>query len=360
MGFLGMTGLRWFVQMNKKVTMKDISEIVGVSKVTVSKVFNNRDDISEEVKEKVLKVADELGYRYNPGVKTLKTGVTRNIGVIVSKLFFERYEDFYVHIFKNLVQEAERKRYNLILSVARKDQISALELPNICKEHKVDGLVILGELPREYVQEMMKYRMPIVLVDFTIKDMEIDSIVTNNFEASYSATKYLIGMGHRSIGFVGNIKTTKSIMDRYLGYCKAMYEHDLELKEEYIIKERDDDKNELDYELSEDLPTAFVCNNDKAAYDLIKKLKAKGMDVPRSCSVIGFDDVAHSIFSDPKITTMRVRKDAMAEYAINRIIAQLENKKLAAEKIIIDADLVERDSVMELTETETGGGASVR
>jgi len=336
--------------MQKKVTMKDISEIVGVSKVTVSKVFNNRDDISEEVKAKVLKVADELGYRYNPGVKTLKTGVTRNIGVIVPKLFFERYEDFYVHIFKNLVQEAERKRYNLILSVARKHQVNALELPNICKEHKVDGLVILGELPKEYVQEMLKYRMPIVLVDFTIKDLEIDSIVTNNFEASYSATKYLIGMGHRRIGFVGNIKTTKSIMDRYLGYCKAMYEHDLELMDHYIIRERDDDKNELDYELPEDLPTAFVCNNDKAAYDLIKKLKAKGIDVPGSCSVVGFDDTAHGIFSDPKITTMRVRKDAMAEYAINRIIAQLENKKLNAEKVIIDADLVERDSVRKLPE----------
>jgi len=331
--------------MNKKITMKDISEIVGVSKVTVSKVFNNRDDISEEVKEKVLRVANEMGYRYNPGVKTMKTGVTRNIGVIVSRLFLERYEDFYVHIFKHLLQQAERSKYNLILSLVQKHQIQEMDLPNICKEHKVDGLVILGELPEDYIREMLKYRMPIVLVDFSFRDLDVDSIVTNNFEASYFATKYLIDKGHRRIGFVGNIKTTKSIMDRYLGFCKAIYEHDLDLNEDYIIKERDDDKNELDYELQDDLPTAFVCNNDKAAHDLIKKLKAKGVRVPESCSVIGFDDAAHSVFSDPKITTIRVRKEAMAEYAVNRIISHLGDKQLKSEKVVIDADLVERDSV---------------
>ncbi|GAA0317028.1 LacI family DNA-binding transcriptional regulator [Bacillus carboniphilus] len=331
--------------MNKKVTMKDISDIVGVSTVTVSKVFNNRDDISEEVKNKVLQVADQLGYRYNPGVKTLKTGVTNNIGVIASDIFLERDENFYVGIYKHLLQVADEHQYNLILSVVSDNQIEDLTLPTICKEYKVDGLVILGEFPEDYIKEMMKYQLPIVLVDFTIRDLDIDSIVTNNFEASYLATNYLINKGHKEIGFIGNIKTTKSIMDRYLGYCKAIYEHDLDLNDEYIIKERDDHKNEIDYELGEELPTAFICNNDKAAYDLIKKLQAKGKNVPETCSVIGFDDVTHSVFSDPPITTMRVRKDEMAEYAINRIITHLNNKNTPSEKIIIDADLVERESV---------------
>jgi LacI family transcriptional regulator len=328
--------------------MNDISEIVGVSKVTVSKVFNNRDDISEEVKRKVLQVAEELGYRYNPGVKTLKTGITHNFGVIVTKIFLERYEDFYVNIFKNLMLQAEQHRYNIIPNIVRKAQIDALELPHLCKEHRVDGLVILGELPRPYIQEMMKYNIPMVLVDFTIRDLEVDSIVTNNFEASYFATNYLIEKGHKHIGFVGNIKTTKSIMDRYLGYCKAIYEHDLELKDEFTIKERDDESNELDYDLPDELPTAFICNNDKAAYDLIKKLNTKGISVPEACSVIGFDDVAHSIFSDPKITTMRVRKDTMAEFAIKRLLSHIENKHLTVEKAVISADLVERDSVSSL------------
>ncbi|WP_413377284.1 substrate-binding domain-containing protein [Alkalihalobacillus sp. 1P02AB] len=335
--------------MSKKVTMQDISDIVGVSKVTVSKVFNNRNDISDEVKEKVLKVADELGYRYNPGVKTLKTGITNNIGVLVSELFLEKDENFYVNIFKHLYQAAEENQYNLFLSVVRKSQLKVLELPNICKEQKADGFVILGELPEEYIQEMMKYDLPIVLVDFTMRDLELDSIVTNNFEASYMATNYLISKGHREIGFVGNMKMTKSIMDRYLGFCKAMFEYDLEVKEKYMIKERDDEKNEIDYKLGDDLPTAFICNNDKAAYDLIKKLQANGKSVPGTCSVIGFDDVTHSIFSEPKITTMRVRKDTMADYAISRIIAKLKDKEISTEKISIDADLIERESVRGLS-----------
>lgn len=301
------------------------------------------------MKEKVLKVAEELGYRYNPGVKTLKTGITQNIGIVVSDLFLESDENFYVNIYKHLYQVAEEKQYNIILSVVWANQIKNLEVPNICKEHKVDGLVILGELPEDYiVNGIMNYEIPIVLVDFSIRDLDLDSITTNNFEASYMATNYLIGKGHREIGFVGNIKLTKSIMDRYLGYCKAMMENDFEVKEHYIIKERDDEKNLIDFEFGDILPTAFICNNDKAAYHLIKNLQEKGMSVPQDCSVMGFDDVSHSIFSDPKITTMRVRKEKMAEFAINKIIKHINKKTSSIEKIIIDADLVERDSVKEL------------
>lgn len=331
--------------MAKRVTMQDISKIVGVSKVTVSKVFNNRDDISEEVRQKVLQVADELGYRYNPGVKTLKTGVTNNIGVIVSELFLERDEYFYINIYKHLYLAAESEQFNIILSVIRNTQISDLELPNICKENKIDAAVILGEFPEEYVKEIIRYQIPVILVDFTIRDLEIDSIVTNNFDASYLATNYLINKGHREIGFVGNIKTTKSIMDRYFGFCKAMYEYDLEINEDYIIRERDDFKNEIEYELGKEIPTAFICNNDKAAFDLIKKLQSQGVNVPEDCSVIGFDDVIHSTFSEPKITTIRVRKEEMAIFAVNRIIKRLKNKNISAEKVIIDADLIERESV---------------
>jgi LacI family transcriptional regulator len=339
--------------MNKKVTMQDISDVVGVSKVTVSKVFNNRNDISDEVKQKVLKVAEELGYRYNPGLKTLKTGITHNIGVIVSEVFLERDENFYVNIYKHLYPVANENNYNLILSIVNKEQIKKKDLPNICKEYKVDGLVILGELPEEYIREMMKYDLPIVLVDFSFRDLELDSIVTNNFEATYLATNYLIEKGHTQIGFIGNIKTTKSIMDRYLGFCKAIYEHDLEINESYLLKERDDDQTEIDYHLPPSLPTAFICNNDKAAYDLIKKLKHHNIQVPNDCSVIGFDDVTHSIFSNPKITTMRVRKDEMAEYAIKRILEHINNKdkNISTEKVIIDADLIERESVIEKRES---------
>lgn len=331
--------------MKKKVTMDDIAKIVGVSKVTVSKVFNGRYDVSEEVREKVLKVADELGYRYNPGVRTLKTGLTNNVGIITSEVFLENDENFYTGIYKQLHITAAKHEMNLILSIIRENHIRDLELPNICKENKVDGIVILGEFPEEYIQEIMRYDIPLVFVDFTIRDLEVDSIVTNNFDASYFATNYLIQKGHKKIGFVGNIKTTQSIMDRYLGYCKAMIENDLEINEEHIIKERDDLKNEIDFELGEDLPTAFICNNDKAAYVLIKKLQAKGIHVPDSCSVIGFDDVIHSIFSEPKITTMRVRKEEMAEFAINRLIKRAKDNNIPAQKVIIDADLIERESV---------------
>ncbi len=331
--------------MKDKVTMKDISDIVGVSKVTVSKVFNNRNDISEQLREKILKVADDLGYRYNPGIKTLKTGITNNIGVLVSQVFLERDENFYSNIFKKIYISAIEEDYNVILTVINNTQESNCELPIICKEHKIDGLVILGQIAEFYIQEIMKYGFPIVLVDFTYRNLELDSVVTNNFEASYFATNYLISKNHHNIGFVGNIKNTKSIMDRYLGFCKALFEHDLEVDEDFIIKDRDDNKNEIDYDIPKNLPTAFVCNSDKAAYVLIKKLKTNGYNIPDDCSIMGFDDVTHSIFSEPKITTMRVRKEEMADFSVKQILKRLKNKNTNVNKIIIDTDLIERDSV---------------
>lgn len=334
--------------MKNKVTMKDISERVGVSKVTVSKVFNNRNDISQEIKEKVLKVAEELGYRYNPGLKTLKTGITKNIGVLVSEVFLERDENFYSNIYKKIYCASEHNGYNVILSVVTHQQIKKLELPNICKEYKVDGLIILGEIQIDFIKEIIKYDFPIVLVDFTHRDLDLDSIVTNNFEASYLATKYLISKGHTKIGFVGNIKNNKSIMDRYLGFCKALYEFDLYFDEDFIIKDRDDDMNMIVYTIDPNQFTGFICNSDKAAYDLIKNLQEANIRVPENCSVIGFDDVTHSIFSEPKITTMHVRKDEMANYAIKQIIKRLNNNKIPTEKEIIDADLIERESVKAL------------
>ncbi|SEO51702.1 transcriptional regulator, LacI family [Amphibacillus marinus] len=332
--------------MKRKVTMQEISDIVGVSKVTVSKVFNNRTDVSDEVKQRVLKVAKELGYRYHAGVKTSKTSRLGNVGIVVPEVFLEPDENFYVHIYKHIYKEAEKLGYSTILSVINKDQLNHNDIPNICSEHKVDGLIILGELPEHYIKEsLMPYDIPIVLVDFALRDADLDSITTNNFEASYQATNYLISKGHKEIGFVGNIKTTQSIMDRYLGYCKAMMEHDYPVKEEHILKERDDDNHEVDYQIESGLPTAFICNNDKAAFYLIRSLQDMGLRIPDDCSVIGFDDNNHSIFSQPKITTMRVRKDEMARFALSKMHKYINNRKTTIDKLIIDADLIERESV---------------
>lgn len=335
--------------MKKNITMQDIADKVGVSKVTVSKALNDKDDISDKLKQEIIDTAEKMGYRYNIGNQLLQNNISNNIGILTPEVFLEKDETFYTTIFKKINTVSDNLGYNTILSVIDKEQETNLEIPIICKNRVVDGLIILGQLSKDYINKISNFKIPMILVDFFYEDIELDSIVTNNFEASYEATLHLIKNGHRNIGFVGNIKNTRSIMDRYLGYCRALLEHDLDVKEANILKERDNNNNIIKYQLPNPLPTAFVCNSDQAAFNIIQKLKENDISVPDDCSIIGFDDIYYSSISYPKITTVRVKRDDMAESAVKLILQRINDGLNSNSKNVIYTELIERDSVKPIT-----------
>lgn len=123
-------------------------------------------------------------------------------------------------------------------------------------------------------------KIPVLYLDFYVNDSPCDAVISNSFYGSYQLTNYLIQMGHRKIAYVGTILVTKSITDRYLGYYKALMEHGIEVHKEYLLEDRDRNNCLLDVEhymkIPDDIPTAFVCNCDVAASDVIKKLEKQG------------------------------------------------------------------------------------
>ena len=322
----------------KKVSMQDIANKLNVSKVTVSKAFKSSNDISLSMRENVLKTAEELGYIYNFSKRY-------NVGVLTSSLFLEKDESFYTRIYKTLAEDSNLYNLQLLLNIVSDSDQESCKLPYILEFGNVDALIIMGQLRKEFVKYLIELDIPILLMDFYFRGVNADTIISNNYQASYEITSHLIDLGHTNIGFLGNIKTTTSIQDRYLGYVKALLENNIELNPSFLIKDRDEEQNIIELKFLDKLPTAYVCNNDNAAYMLIKELMKQGYKVPDDISVVGFDDLYYSEYSDPKLTTVRVDRQDMAKMSLRRILKRITEKDVEVKRFVINPKCIYRDSV---------------
>ncbi len=324
--------------MSKKISMQDIANRLKISRMTVSKVFKNDTDISSEMRDKVRLMAQEMGYQYTKNEQF-------DLIVLVPEVFLAKTEDFYTTLYKRLNENAITKNINLILKIVSKKNEKELNVSFIPQGK--DGIMMLGQFDKSYVIQIQELNLPLICVDFYYDDLSLDSIVSNNFNAGYIASKYLLDAGHKHIGFVGRIPSTNSILDRYLGFTKALIERGLDYKNTLVVDDRDEIGEMIDLKLPEELPTAFLCNNDHIAYLLIQKLNHMGIKVPEQISIIGFDDVIYSQISKPAITTMKVSRKYMAEQAITLILRRIKNRKAKTINMTLECLMVERDSVTE-------------
>ncbi len=320
----------------KKVSMQDIATELGISKMTVSKCFKNSGDISEETKQIILRKADEMGYEYKRRVKY-------RIAVLFSEVYFEPNEKFYNGLYRRLQeQEWENSMKFSLFYVSREDEKNHVINAGV-EEH--DGIMLLGQFSRKYVLFLMGTGRPVLCLDFRFRGVEADSGVSDSFQASYNLTSYLIEMGHRRIAFVGNLNYTNSVNDRYLGYYKALLEEGIDLAAQCRIDDRGEHGIRECFLLPEDMPSAFVCNNDHAAYILIRQLKSAGYKVPGEVSVVGFDDVLYSEISDPPVTTVHVNRRFMAEQAVLLMKRRFQQPDARPRTITIDCSIQYRESV---------------
>jgi LacI family transcriptional regulator len=335
--------------MKNGVTMKDIARELNVSVVTVSKALGGKEGVSEELKKKIVECAGRMGYRLNSLAKSMKEGYSYNIGIIVSERFVRKPYEFYHIFYQYLTQALGEYDYSVIIQVLSLQDEENLVLPRAYNEKKIDGLIVLGQVSITYAELLQKTDIPIMLLDFYDERIDIDSVVSDNFFGSYKITSYLVGNGHRDIEFIGDIYATSSIQDRFLGYYKALLENRIRITEQYIISDRDRDGKYIDFRLPEKMPTAFVCNNDEVAYNLIVKLREQGIHVPDDCSVVGFDNSIHSTISTPRITTMVVDIEEMAKTASRLIVNKIRKENKRYGRVTIKENIIIRDSVRDIS-----------
>lgn len=339
--------------MKSNITMRDIANQLGVSTVTVSKALGDKEGVSDELKQKIKQLAAQMGYRYNTTAKAMKEGLSHNIGVIIPERFTGLAQSFYLIVYKQISLLLEQAGYFGILSILSDQDEEQLQIPKIYAEKKVDGLIILGQISKNYIQLVQDMDLPKVFLDFYDEHSDIDAIVTDNFYGAYELTNYLIAQGHTKIAYVGNINSTSSIQDRYLGYYKSLLEHNIKLDESLVISDRDERGKYIELELPnselpdspQNMPTAFVCNCDQIAYLLIQKLKSKGYAVPKDCSVVGFDNDIYATIATPHLTTMEVNFEQMSSIAVKYIIDKISSPNLKLGRVLVQGNIIHRDSV---------------
>ncbi len=332
--------------MNKKITMKDLAKEFDVSVVTISKALADKDGVSEELKNSIKKRAEEQGYTVDIRAKSMKTGKKYNVGILLPHYYFNKNNTFYFEVYKSLIEILEKNDYYATLHVISYESLNNLVIPRFCKDESIDGLIFLGQVNDEYLYKITDLKIPTVLADVN-KDIEgIVSVEFDNYLAGFELSKYLYKKGHKEIGFVGKINGSRSILDRYLGYQRFLIERNNFNFEKYnVIDRREDNELVYEYDLPEELPTAYICNCDITAFHFIKQLQQKGIRVPEDISVVTFDNTIYTEVSTPKITAFETNIYELANNSVEYVLKLINKEPIANYKCLIKGDLIERDTV---------------
>ena len=330
--------------MAKNVTMKDIAKEMGVSTVTVSKALSGREGVSDEVRRKVIEKAENMGYQYSHKLVLEERQESQNVGIVVANRYFED-NSFYSNLYRNVVLKLNDKDCFGMIEIISEAQEKKLQLPGMVTSGKVAGLIVLGQLSEDYLKMVHSAGIPHIFLDFYNDEAGNECVISDGNYGSYCLTNYLYHMGHREIAYVGSIRATSSIMDRYLGYLKSVLEHDLKTSPEWLIEDRDEKGQQIPFQLPQKMPTAFVCNCDLIACQLIKELNAKGYRVPEDVSVVGFDDYIYSTLSSPQLTTFRVNVPQMASITVSGILKKIKDNSYSLGRRVVGGSVVIRDSV---------------
>lgn len=339
--------------MGKAVTMKDIAQALDLSTVSVSNALTGKTGVSPAVRGAVMRKAQEMGYVYTarkegsaPSLQPLPAQLSM-VGVLVADRFFGN-GSYYTDVYAALSAKLSKCSMISVLEVLPPDAEEALRPPAFLQNNNVEAFIILGQLSGAYIASFCDTAMPYVCLDFYDTESTVDAIVCDSMYGSYLLTNYLIKQGHRDIGFVGNMKATSSIMDRYLGYHSAIVRNNLVTRAECIVMDREtnaDSKMFDEFKLPDVLPQAFVCNCDDAALRLVRQLSHMGVKVPDDISVVGYDDHITASLCDPPLTTFKIDKNALVAAAVEALRDKIADHDLHMRRKIIGGEIVYRQSV---------------
>ncbi len=331
-----------------KVNIRKISEITGFSMSTVSNALNRKRGVNKQTAEKILKTAEELGYRVEEELTKIRFVIFRKNGMIIDE------SSFHPAVIEGVEHQAKLMGYETIFCyVDVNDPDYEEQLVDIL-EDKQSAVVLLGtEMMEEDYEPYACSKNRIILLDGRSDRYAIDSVLINDTEAAEEAVGYLAGKGHERIGYLRGEFRIQAFRSRELGYYQKMHRLGLPVKPEYIavVGTRIETAYQKMKEYlagAEELPTAFFADNDVIAIGCMRAMKECGYDVPGDISVIGFDDVAYGMVSDPPLSTMHVYKQELGARAVCELLSMTEKDNRAKVKIQVCAEFVERGSVKEI------------
>lgn len=329
------------------ITIKDIAREVNVSVSTISRVLNNKPDVSEETKIKVEKAIKKLGYNPNRIARGLVLRKTNSIGLVIPDI----NNPFFPEIIKGVERTAKKLGYSLILCNTDNDKKEERESISLLRSKQVDGMILSLSLENKAVLKgLEKEKFPIVQIDRQIKDSIYPAVTIDNKRSAYIATEYLIKQGHKKIGHITGDLSTETAINRLNGFKLALKEHNITVKKEWILegdysKESGKEMMEKIIKL-EDRPTAIFFANDLMAFGAYETIFEYNYRIPEDFSIMGHDNIEITSFVKPGLTTMDQPKYRLGEIAAKKLISMIENRdEKALQNVILKNAMIVRDSI---------------
>ena len=308
------------------ITIKDVAKQAGVSHSTVSRALHGSSLISDETVERIRQIAVEMGYSPSAAARSLKTNRSRALGVIVSNID----DPFFGEILQGIEEVAQEHGYSLLMAASQHDPEREQVIVQDMRERHVDGLIVCSaSFSAEQRRRLLEYGIPIVLVNNQAAEEYRYSIYHDDVDGSRQVTRHLIELGHRRIAYLGNSLSGRTTLDRLTGFRLEMESAGLTLPAEYIHEvpggRPEDGLAALEYFLAlPEHPTAIFCFNDMLAIGVLNGLHKAGIRVPEDISVVGFDNIVFSAYTNPSLTTLDQPKHYIGAEAARLILGLLD------------------------------------
>lgn len=346
------------------MSIKKIAEMAGVSYSTVSRVLNNPEYkcSSEDVRDRILQAARQMSYIPNEAAKNLRLGIKKeqrpyNIAILVTRTESADIDPFFREITRMV--EGEIHRNMCILSqvwyqpgFSSNEQYGNENADRLVKEmcglsaNTPDGLIIIGKCSPAAIKALKKYFKCIVSVNRNSTNYEVDEVICDGRKIAAMAVEYLISLGHRKIGYVGDCHNEA----RFKGYQETLYKYNLDSDIDYVIETRQSEAQ--GYKIMEKLmqqknvPTGIYCANDIIAVGMLKCL-SKYKSRYYTPSIISSDDIDEAQYTKPMLTTVHLPKDDMAKLALHLLLDRINGGHKAVARVELEGTLIVRESCME-------------
>ena len=332
----------------KSLSIKDIAVAAGVSITTVSFIINGKardKSISEAVIKKVEKIIAEKGYKPNQIARSLRTGNSNIIGLIIEDIS----NSFFSRIARLIEDKAYKKGYKIIYSSTENNVEKAKDLINMFKSRKVDAYIISPiKGLEEDIQHLIADNKPVILFDRNLPDLDTNYVGADHFKATYQSVESFIKQGKKKISLVTTDIDVQQITERLAGYEKALADHGMVYNENLVLKVHFNQEGKETMAQMEKLfhskeIDAVLFATNYLAISGLKVLKKMGKQVGNDFGVIAYDD--HEVFElhTPGISAVQQPLEDIAETVIQLILSQLSSKsKLDNQHIILPAKLIQR------------------
>lgn len=328
----------------EKATSLDVARLAGVSQSAVSRVFTPGASVSARTADKVRRAAEELGYRPNVLARSLITGKSRMIGLVVA--YLENY--FYPEALEKLSNALQARGYHVLVFMAAQTAGNIDDVVAEILDYQVDGIVVASvAMSSDLAARCQAAGVPVVLFNRSQDDPRLSAVTSDNFAGGRRVAQFLLAGGHRKIGYIAGWEGASTQRDREAGLCDGLAEAGLRLHAREVGDFRLDRAGEAARRMfgGPDRPDAVFVANDHMAFAVMDVLRSElGFGVPEDVSVVGYDDVPPAAWPAYSLTTVRQKANLMVEETVAALLERIADPEAPPRRVAIEAPLIVRGS----------------